>query len=283
MPDIGVAWRKVRDRFREAGLPTAELDARLVAQHAFGIDAMALVRREREPISEQWATELERSALRRLAGEPVSRIVGEREFWGLRFGLNAATLDPRPETEMLVADAIAAAETKPSPRIVDLGTGSGAIAIAIADALPKARLVATDISPEALSQAKANAERYRVADRIDFKLGSWWEAVPHAELFDVIVSNPPYISTDAISTLQPEVRLFDPKTALDGGFDGLDAYRAIASQSIRRLNPGGRILLEIGSNQGDTVSRILSRAGFTRVEVQKDLAGLDRTVMASHS
>ncbi len=113
LPDIGVAWRKVRDRFREAGLPTAELDARLVAQHAFGIDAMALVRREREPISEQWATELERSALRRLAGEPVSRIVGEREFWGLRFGLNAATLDPRPETEMLVADAIAAAETKP--------------------------------------------------------------------------------------------------------------------------------------------------------------------------
>jgi release factor glutamine methyltransferase len=283
MPDIGVAWRKVRDRFREAGLPTAELDARLVAQHAFGIDAMALVRREREPISEQWATELERSALRRLAGEPVSRIVGEREFWGLRFGLNAATLDPRPETEMLVADAIAAAETKPSPRIVDLGTGSGAIAIAIADALPKARLVATDISPEALSQAKANAERHRVADRIDFKLGSWWEAVPHAELFDVIVSNPPYISTDAIGALQPEVRLFDPKTALDGGFDGLDAYRAIASQSIRRLNPGGRILLEIGSNQGDTVSRILSRAGFARVEVQKDLAGLDRTVMASHS
>lgn len=283
MPDIGVAWRKVRDRFREAGLPTAELDARLVAQHAFGIDAMALVRREREPISEQWATELERSALRRLAGEPVSRIVGEREFWGLRFGLNAATLDPRPETEMLVADAIAAAETKPSPRIVDLGTGSGAIAIAIADALPKARLVATDISPEALSQAKANAERHRVADRIDFKLGSWWEAVPHAELFDVIVSNPPYISTDAIGALQPEVRLFDPKTALDGGFDGLDAYRAIASQSIRRLNPGGRILLEIGSNQGDTVRRILSRAGFARVEVQKDLAGLDRTVMASHS
>jgi release factor glutamine methyltransferase len=283
MPDIGVAWRKVRDRFREAGLPTAELDARLVAQHAFGINAMALVRREREPISEQWATELERSALRRLAGEPVSRIVGEREFWGLRFGLNAATLDPRPETEMLVADAIAAAETKPSPRIVDLGTGSGAIAIAIADALPKARLVATDISPEALSQAKANAERHRVADRIDFRLGSWWEAVPHAELFDVIVSNPPYISTDAIGALQPEVRLFDPKAALDGGFDGLDAYRAIASQSIRRLNPGGRILLEIGSNQGDTVSRILSRAGFARVEVQKDLAGLDRTVVASHS
>jgi release factor glutamine methyltransferase len=134
-----------------------------VAQHAFGIDAMALVRREREPITEQWATELERSALRRLAGEPVSRIVGEREFWGLRFGINSATLDPRPETEMLVADAIAAAETKPSPRIVDLGTGSGAIAVAIADALPKARLVATDISPEALSQARANAERHRVA------------------------------------------------------------------------------------------------------------------------
>ncbi len=122
-----------------------------------------------------------------------------------------------------------------------------------------------------------------MADRIDFKLGSWWEAVPHTELFDVIVSNPPYISTDAIGALQPEVRLFDPKTALDGGFDGLDAYRAIASQAIRRLNPGGVSCSKSAQNQGDTVRRILSRAGFARVEVQKDLAGLDRTVMASHS
>jgi release factor glutamine methyltransferase len=261
----------------------AELDARLIAQHAFGIDAMSLVRREREPISAQWAIDLERYTQRRLAGEPVSRIIGEREFWGLKFRLNPSTLDPRPETEMLVADAISFAETKPRPQLVDLGTGSGAIAIAIADGLPKARLVATDVAPEALSQAKANAERHKVADRIDFRLSNWWQAVPHTETFDVIVSNPPYIATEAIAGLQPEVRLFDPKSALDGGFDGLDAYRAIASQALRRLNPGGVVLLEIGSNQADAVSRIFARAGFTRVDVQKDIAGLDRLVSASHS
>ena len=244
---------------------------------------MGLVRREREPISEHWATELERGALRRLAGEPVSRIIGEREFWGLKFGLNAATLDPRPETEMLVADAIAAAEGRADPAIVDLGTGSGAIAIAIADALPRAQVTATDVSAEALGQAKANAARLGVASRIDFRLGPWWQAVPDGAVFDVIVSNPPYIATDAIAGLQPEVRLFDPRAALDGGFDGLDAYRAIASQAARRLRPQGVVLLEIGANQREAVSRIFQRAGFGKVEVQKDLAGLDRMVVASHS
>ena len=273
----------MRDRFRDVGIDTAELDARLLAQEAFGVDSMALVRREREPIPSQWATDLERLAQRRLAGEPVSRIIGEREFWGLRFGLNEATLDPRPETELLVAEAIAWAEQKRSPRLVDLGTGSGAIAIAFLDAIPKAKAIATDLSEEALAQARKNAERHKVTPRIEFRQGAWWQAVPHTELFDLIVSNPPYIATGIIPTLQPEVQLFDPKLALDGGWDGLEAYRAIAAQAIRRLNPGGLALFEIGSNQGETVARIFSRAGFGRVEVQKDLAGLDRLVLATHS
>jgi len=273
----------VRDRFRAANIASAELDARLIAQHSFGIDAMALVRREREPIPEQWAIDLERAALRRLAGEPVSRIVGEREFWGLKFALSPATLDPRPETEMLVADAVAAAETKAAPAIIDLGTGSGAIAIALADALPTCRVTATDVSQEALAQATANAKRHGVDARVSFRQGSWWQAVPHTETFDLIVSNPPYISTGEIETLQTEVRLFDPRGALDGGFDGLEAYRAIAVQATRRLKPGGVILLEIGASQGEAVTRILSRAGFGRVEIQKDLAGLDRVAVASHS
>ncbi len=273
----------MRDRFRRAGLNTPELDARLIAQHVFSLDAMTLVRREREAIPDDWAAELERAAQRRLAGEPVSRIVGEREFWGLRLALNAATLDPRPETELLVGEAIAFAEHRTSPRILDLGTGSGAIIIAIAAAIPKARAVATDISEDALAGARANAERHRVARRIEFRRGAWWQAIPHTELFDVIVSNPPYIASKEIETLQPEVRLFDPRLALDGGWDGLEAYRAIASQAGRRLNPGGLMLLEIGANQAEPVRRILSRAGFGRVEVQKDLAGLDRLVLASHS
>ena len=273
----------MRDRFRAAALESPELDARLLAQHAFGLDAMGLIRREREPLSAQWAIELERAALRRLAGEPVSRIIGAREFWGLRFALNGATLDPRPETEMLVAEAIAHGQRRESPVIADLGTGSGAIAIAIADALGEARLVATDLSDEALAQARANAERLGVAGRIDFRQGSWWQAVPHTESFDVIVSNPPYIASGMIGQLQAEVRLFDPRAALDGGFDGLDAYRAIAAQAPRRLRPGGLVAVEIGATQGQTVSRIFARAGFGRVDVQKDLAGLDRVVTASHS
>jgi release factor glutamine methyltransferase len=244
---------------------------------------MALVRREREPIAAEWAAELDSLALRRLNGEPVSRIIGEREFWGLKFALNEATLDPRPETELLVGDAIVFAEQKRAPRLVDLGTGSGAIAIAILSALPKAKAIATDISEDALAAAKKNAERHGVANRIEFKQGAWWAAVPHTEVFDLIVSNPPYIASGQIETLQPEVRLFDPKAALDGGWDGLECYRAIASQAARRLNPDGLVLLEIGSNQAETVSRIFSRAGFQRVEVQKDLSGLDRLVRASHS
>lgn len=282
-PPIGLSWRQVRDRFREAGIDTPELAARLLAQHAFGLDAMGLVRREREEAPELGAVDLERYAQRRLAGEPVARIVGEASFWGLRFRLNEATLVPRPETELLVAEAIDFLDKRPSPRLCDLGTGSGAIAVAVLSAVAKAHAIATDLSPEALAMARENAVRAEVADRIEFKQGPWWQAVPHTELFDLIVSNPPYVATDVIPTLAPEVRLFDPKTALDGGWDGLEGYRAIASQAARRLLPDGLLLLEIGFNQAEVVVKILSRAGFGRVEVQKDLAGLDRMILASHS
>lgn len=244
---------------------------------------MALVRRERDAVSAEWASNLEAAAARRLSGEPVSRIIGEREFWGLKFTLNEATLDPRPETELLVAEAIALGEKHRSARILDLGTGSGAIALAILSALPKAKATATDSSEAALDMARRNAGRHGLAPRIEFRLGSWWQAVPHTEMFDLIASNPPYIASDVIPTLAPEVRLFDPAAALDGGWDGLEGYRAIASQAARRLVPDGLLLLEIGFNQADIVVKMLSRAGFGRVTVQKDLAGLDRMVLASHS
>ncbi|MBN9307303.1 MAG: protein-(glutamine-N5) methyltransferase, release factor-specific [Devosia sp. 67-54] len=280
---IGVAWRQVRDRFRAAGLDTPELDARLLAQTAFGLDAMGLVRRERQAATPEQLVELDRFALRRLAGEPVSRIAGEQEFWGLRFALSDATLVPRPETEQLVEEALARLAGQRAPRIVDLGTGSGAIIVSILEALPKARGFATDISEAALATARQNAERHGVAARLDVRQGAWWQAVPHTELFDLIVSNPPYIATAAIAELAPEVRVFDPKVALDGGWDGLEAYRAIASQAARRLVPKGQMLLEIGYNQAEAVRRVFSRAGFGRVEILKDLAGLDRVVVASHS
>jgi release factor glutamine methyltransferase len=280
---IGAAWRAVRDRFRAQGMDTPELDARLLAQAAFGLDAMGLVRREREPATPEQLVGLDRFALRRLAGEPISRIVGEQEFWGLNVVLSQATLVPRPETEQLVEEALARLAGLRAPRIVDLGTGSGAIIVSILEALPRAHGLATDISEAALATARQNAERHGVAGRLDFRQGPWWQAVPHTELFDLIVSNPPYIATAAIADLAPEVRVFDPKAALDGGWDGLEAYRAIASQAARRLVPKGHMLLEIGYNQAEAVSRVFRRAGFGRVEILKDLAGLDRVVSASHS
>ncbi len=268
---------------RAAGIETADLDARLLAQSAFGLDAMALVRRERDPAEPAPARLLEIYAQRRLGGEPVSRIVGEKEFWSLRFTVNEATLVPRPETEMLVSEAISFLEARKSQKFIDLGTGSGAIAVSILAGLSRAQGWATDISQAALEAARINAERNGVASRLTVRHGSWWQAVPHTELFDLIVTNPPYIATERIEDLAPEVRIFDPRPALDGGWDGLDGYRAIASQAARRLGPGGIALLEIGYNQGEIVQKMFLRAGFRAAEVLKDLAGLDRVILASHS
>jgi release factor glutamine methyltransferase len=280
---IGLAWRKVRDRFRSAGIDTAELDARLLAQSALKVDAMGLVRREREPMPADAVARLDVLMQRRLVGEPISRIVGEKEFWSLRFAVNEATLVPRPETELLVGEAIGFLETRKGQRFLDLGTGSGAIAVSIAVGLSRATGIATDISTAAIEAAKINAGRHGVGDRLEFRLGNWWQAVPHTEMFDLIVSNPPYVATAQIDELPKEVRLFDPRSALDGGWDGVEAYRAIASQAARRLLRGGVILLEVGYNQGEVVQKMFLRAGFAAAEIIKDLNGLDRLVRASHS
>ena len=281
-PQIGAAWRQVRDRFRAVELDTPELDARLLAETAFGLDALGLLAGERDGAPAEALAKLEALAVRRLAGEPVARILGHKEFYGLDFVLNDATLVPRPETEMLVDLSLVALEGLEAPLVLDLGTGSGCVAIAILVHAPKARAVATDLSDEALAAARENARRHGVIDRIAFRAGSWCVPLKVDEQFDVIVSNPPYVESEIIEQLQPDVRDFDPLLALDGGADGLFAYRSIAEQALDRLKPDGTLLLEVGSEQGLEVGALFSNAGFASIDIRKDLAGLDRVVIGHH-
>ncbi len=217
----------------------------------------------------------------RLEGEPVFRILGEKEFWGLSFKLNAATLVPRPETELLVEKALeidrparpwpassisaparAASRSRSSPNISDITA------------------VAVDLAPEALEMARFNANRHGVGTRFTTLQGSWFDPLEPGERFDLITSNPPYIETAEIGTLMVEVREHDPRLALDGGADGLAAYRAIASEASLFLKPDGVLLLEIGAGQGQSVSDILVGAGFQQVEISQDLGGHDRVILA---
>lgn len=277
---MGAAWRGVRDLFRKAGIDTAELDARLFAEAAFEMDRLELVNREREDVPAKQLKALEAFASRRLKGEPVVRILGEKEFWGLSFKLNAATLVPRPETELLVERGLEVIGALNSPRILDLGTGTGCIPISLLTEYSDVTAVAVDLSAEALEMAQFNANRHGVGSRFKTLKGSWFDPLEPGDRFDLITSNPPYIESSVIAGLMPEVREHDPRLALDGGPDGLAAYRAIAAEAGLFLASEGVLLLEIGFNQGSTVSDIFVGAGFAEVEVVPDLSGHDRMVVA---
>jgi release factor glutamine methyltransferase len=212
----------------------------------------------------------------------VSYIIGRREFWSLDFIVTPAVLTPRPETELLVETAVEVVAAKSPPRILDLGTGSGAIAVALAKEIIGAEIVATDISREALEIARANARRHGVEDRISFLAGDLFAPVADIQgAFDLIVSNPPYIRRDDIAALPRDVRDFEPHIALDGGVDGLHFYRRIAGEAARYLSADGAIAMEIGAGMGEEVARLFTGAKFGSVRVEKDLAGLERVVSAS--
>lgn len=270
----------MRDLFRRAGIDTAELDARILAQVAFGMDRLTLVNRERDKPGPEQLKALETLAARRLKGEPVSRIVGEKDFWGLSFRLNDATLVPRPETEMLVQRGLEIVGPLDHPRILDLGTGTGCIPIAMLTEFSDMSAVAVDVSRDALDMARFNATRHGVSDRFETRQGSWFDPVAPGERFDLIVSNPPYIESAVIETLMVEVREHDPRLALDGGPDGLRPYRAIAREAAAHLRREGVVLLEIGTGQGSDVTDIFAEMGFKSIELEYDLAGHERMVVA---
>ena len=262
------------------GFTNAALDAKWLAAAALGLSDLEMVTRENEPVDDAAALRLAEMVQRRMGGESVGRIIGEREFYGLPFRLNAATLEPRADTELLVDLALKI--VRPGWRLLDLGTGTGCIPIAILANAPDVSALAVDISGEALLAARDNAERNGVAARLALLEGSWFEPLAEGERFELIVSNPPYIESAVIATLAPEVRVHDPLVALDGGPDGLAPYRIIAAEAGRWLKPGGQLMVEIGYDQGAAVSALFAAAGFAGIAVHRDFGGLDRVVCAHH-
>ena len=265
--------------FESAGIDNPRKDARLLAMHALGLSALDLALGRIGAIGSNGAHALTRVVERRIAGEPVARIVGAWEFWALPFRLSPATLVPRPDSETVVETALALIGDRQRPlRLLDLGTGSGCLLVALLCELPRAFGVGTDRSIEALATARGNADANAVGSRVAFLLADWCSVFQGG--FDLIVSNPPYIASGSIPGLAREVRSHDPRLALDGGPDGLSAYRAIIEgiASAGLLNEDGALVLEIGCYQADDVSRLGMAAGFGQIGVKRDLAGRDRVV-----
>jgi release factor glutamine methyltransferase len=278
---VEAARRALATRFRINAVDSAELDARILLGAALGLDLTGIISAAALPVAAAEAARLEDLACRRLAGEPVARILGFREFWGLRLQLTAATLVPRPDTETVVELALELLRAGPARdrplRIADLGTGSGAILVALLSELPDASGIGTDISAAALRTASANARDLGLAGRAAFVACDYAAALSGA--FDLIVSNPPYVRSAEIAGLATEVRDHDPLAALDGGADGLDAYRALIPPAARLLAPGGVLATEVGHNQGPDVERLMMAAGLTLQGLPKpDLAGTARAV-----
>jgi release factor glutamine methyltransferase len=210
----------------------------------------------------------------------VSRILGKREFWSMSFAVGPATLDPRPDSETLVAAVLARIPDRHAEiALLDLGTGTGCLLLALLSELPQASGVGIDISAEARDTAAANAEALGLAGRAAFRLGDWARDI--SAQFDVIVSNPPYIESTSIDRLEPEVAQFDPRGALDGGADGLSAYRALIPQAAERLKAGGLLALEIGAGQGKAVRALAAQAALTDLGGARDLAGIERCLLFS--
>jgi release factor glutamine methyltransferase len=276
------ARRRLARIFAERDIPSAELDARVLLCAALGIDHAALVRDSGAAVGAE-AGRLRGFAARRLRREPVSRILGYREFWGARFALGPAALDPRPDTETLIVtvlDRVRGDLARPW-RILDLGVGSGAILGALLLSLPHAFGVGVDVSPAACAIARNNLAANGLAGRGCIVCADW--TAPLRGGFDVIVTNPPYIRAGDIEGLAPEVRVFDPPLALDGGPDGLAAYRAIIPALAALMSPDGFLALELGCGQGADVAALLRDASFTDVRFQLDLGGRERIVTADRS
>jgi len=280
---LGPLVRHIRQALEEAGVAEAALDARLIVEEATGAARADLLTDPGRALEGAQVEAARAMLARRLAGEPVHRILGCREFYGLRLALSPATLEPRPDTEALVDAALPfarrTADRRGTCRILDLGTGTGAVALALLANEPRAKALASDISPDALATAAANADIIGVAPRFTALRADWFDGIDGR--FDLIVSNPPYIARREIATLAREVREHDPLAALDGGTDGLDAYRAIAAGSPAHLEADGAVAVEIGIGQETDVEALFAAHGLRLATTARDLAGVVRALVFS--
>ncbi len=280
----GVSIRKLLRQgeviLSKAGIDSPKLDARLLLCAVTNLSHAQLISEDKALAGPSIGTEFEKAVERRVNREPVHRIIGYREFYGKCYKLSVDTLEPRPETELLVEKILERVDLDAeNVKLLDIGTGTGVIAITLLSERPGLRALATDISQDALETAEENARKLGVHDRIILKCSDMLEAV--AGKFDVIVSNPPYIGSADLKDLQPEVREHDPVAALDGGVDGLKFYRTILQQARKFLPPTGRLYLEFGLNQAQPISHIATEYDWYVDEICKDLAGIERVIVLS--
>ena len=281
---IGRLLSWTTDYLKRHGAESPRLDAEVMLAHVLGYERVQLYTHYEDVVGEGPRKRYRELVKRRAEGAPVAYLVERKEFYSLRFDVTPAVLIPRPETEYVVLGFLEAAKGLEAPTAVDVGTGSGCLAVSCTKHHPSARFVAIDVSPEALDVARRNAERHGVADRIEFLEGDLLAPVAGRPAFDLIVSNPPYIPTGDIEGLEPGVRDFEPRLALDGGADGLDCYRRLVEQAIPLLKPGGRLILEIGEAQDEDVRGLLARRPEYRIlPTVRDLQNHPRVVHAERA
>lgn len=275
---LAQALTRAAGKLASSGIAAPRLDARLLLAHALGVPSEKMTSLGAQTLSEAEQSAFFDLLLRRRAGEPVSRLVGRREFWSLDFDITPDVLDPRPDSETVVEAALGALQGRAAPRIVDLGTGSGCLLLALLSERPDATGLGIDISAAACRVAAGNARRLGLDERAAFACMDWNGAMA-AGGCDVVVSNPPYIADGEIDGLAPEVARHDPRGALSGGADGLDAYRRLAPASAALLRPGGFAAVEVGAGQGPAVERLFAAHGLALRAARRDLAGIDRCLV----
>ncbi len=280
MSTLVAAWTGARKTLEAAGIDSPAIDARLLLEVAAGVSRIDIVTDPYRELSAQQQASFDDYVARRTRREPVSHIIGRKGFWKIMLGVNTQVLTPRPDTEVIVDLVLAAYPQDRHFSLLDLGVGSGAVALAILSERPHAKALGVDLSEEALAVARDNAANLGLGNRLALLRGDWTEGLADTS-FDLVVSNPPYIPTAEIDTLDPEVKDHEPRLALDGGEDGLDAYRLLAPEALRVLRPDGLVAFEIGHTQADDVTAIFRDAGALDIRVHRDLAQRDRVVTAA--